>query len=72
MTTPACPRCRRFDVPSVQDVRLEDLPGRGNEGASRTHIVIQTREGKQIKCGSMLNEERRKFVAAAVRKALVR
>ena len=36
----------------------------------KAYIVIETCEGKQLKFGSMLTEERRKFVAGALRKAL--
>jgi hypothetical protein len=36
----------------------------------KTYIVIETREGKQLKFGSMLTEERRKFVAGALRRML--
>lgn len=65
---------RRFDPKSVKQVRIEARPWRDSDGDSRnkTHIVIESLEGKQIKFGTMLSEARRKFVAAAVRKALFR
>lgn len=65
---------RRFDASQVEDVRIDDRQWRDSDGDRRrkTCIVIETRAGKQIKFGSMLSEERRKFVAGAVRQALLR
>jgi hypothetical protein len=65
---------RRFAVPGVKDVRIEDRSWRDSDGDRRrkTNIVIETREGKQLKLGGSLSEERRKFLAAALRKTLVR
>ena len=63
---------RRFDASGVKDVRIDDRQWRDSDGArrSKTCIIIETREGKLVKLGSMLTEERRKFVAGAVRKVL--
>ena len=63
---------RRFDASAVNDVRLDDRQWRNSNGnlQQKTCIVIETREGKQVKLGSMLTPERRKFVAGAVRKVL--
>jgi hypothetical protein len=63
---------RRFDASAVKEVRLDDKQWRDSDGdrQRKTYIVIETREGKQIKLGSMLTPERRKFVAGAVRKVL--
>jgi len=36
----------------------------------KSYNILETREGKLVKFGSMLAEERRKFVAGAVRKVL--
>jgi len=65
---------RRFDATSVKDVRIDDKRWRDSDGdrQRKTHIVIETREGKLIRFGSMLREDRRKFVAGAVRRALAR
>ena len=65
---------RRFDVHSVKDVRIDDHHWRDSDGDrhSKTRIVIETREGKQIKFGTLLSEERRRFVAAVLRNALLR
>jgi hypothetical protein len=63
---------RRFDASSVKDVRIDDKQWRDSDGGSRrkTYVVIETREGKLVKFGSMLTEERRKFMAGATRKVL--
>ena len=63
---------RRFDASAVKDVRLDEQQWRNKNGSlqQKTSIVIETREGKQVKLGSMLTPERRKFVAGAVRKVL--
>jgi hypothetical protein len=63
---------RRFDASAVKDVRIDDKQWRDSDGGRqrKTYILIETREGKLIKFGSMLAEERRKFLAGAVRKVL--
>jgi hypothetical protein len=63
---------RRFDASAVKDVRIDDKQWSDNDGRRqrKTYIIIETREGKLVKFGSMLAEERRKFVAGAVRKML--
>ena len=65
---------RRFKPEAVKDVRIDHSQWRDRDGdrRSKTHIVMETQEGKLIKFGSMLREERMKFVAAAVRKVLIR
>jgi hypothetical protein len=63
---------RRFDASAVKDVRLADTRWRDRDGdpQRKTYIIIETREGRLVKFGSMLREDRRKFVAGAVRKVL--
>ncbi|MCX6927944.1 MAG: hypothetical protein NT154_32755 [Verrucomicrobia bacterium] len=63
---------RRFDSSAVKDVRVEDKQWRDSDGdrQRKTCILIETREGKQIKLGTMLTPERRKFLAGALRKVL--
>jgi membrane protein implicated in regulation of membrane protease activity len=63
---------RRFVTSAVKEVRVEDRSWRDSDGdrQRKTYIVIETREGKQLKFGSMLTEERRKFVAGALRRVL--
>ncbi len=64
---------RRFDPQAVTDVRIDDQRWRDSDGDYRrkTCILIETREGKKLKFGSGLTEERRRFVAASLRKALL-
>lgn len=66
--------CRRFTPAAVRDVRIEDKQWRDSDGdrQRKASILIETRTGKQIKFGSMLTEERRHFVAGALRQALPR
>ena len=63
---------RRFDASAVKEVRIDDRQWRDSDGGRqrKTCIVIETREGKQVKLGTMLTPERRKFVAGAMQKAL--
>ena len=63
---------RRFDASGVEDVRIEDRQWRDSDGdrQRKTCILIETREGKQVKLGTMLTAERRKFVAGALRRVL--
>ncbi len=65
---------RRFSAADVLDVRIDDVRWRDSDGDSRrkTHVVIETRTGKVIRLGSMLTEERRKFVAAFLRRTLLK
>ena len=63
---------RRFDASGVKNVRLDDRQWNDSDGRRqrKSCIVLETREGKLVKFGSMLAEERRKFMAGAVRKVL--
>jgi hypothetical protein len=60
---------RHFERQAVKEVRIQNNPK--NSDQPRTIIVIETRAGKLIKFGSMLREDRRKFVASAVRQTLL-
>jgi hypothetical protein len=64
---------RRFDPQVVTDVRIDDQRWRDSDGDYRrtTCILIETAEGRKIKFGSMLAEERRRFIAASLRRALL-
>ena len=64
---------KRFSTSDVRDVRIEDKRWRDSDGDSRrkTQIVIEM-AGKPINFGSMLTDERRRFVAGAVKRELVR
>jgi len=65
---------RRFMPSHVSDVRIEDKQWRDSDGdrQQKTNIIIETKEGKLIRFGSMLSSERRKFLTAVLRKFLVR
>ena len=65
---------RRFSTAKVSDVRIDDRQWRDSDGdrQRKTCIVIETREGRLIRFGTLLSEERRRFVAALLRKSLVR
>jgi hypothetical protein len=65
---------KRFQVASVSDVRLAEGQCRDSEGNPRRGnlITIESRDGKEIKFGSMLSAARKKFVTALLHKALVR
>jgi hypothetical protein len=64
---------RRFDPVEIKDVRLEDQRWTDSDNGrhQRTNIVLETERGKEIKFGSMLTAERRKFVAAALQRILL-
>jgi hypothetical protein len=64
---------KRFAASSVREVRIEDRRWRDSDGDSRrnTQIIIET-DSKRIKFGSMLTNERRRFLASVVKKELVR
>lgn len=63
---------RRFRISSVRDLRMEAQTWTSNQGNRnrKTNIVMELTEGKPIKFGSGLTDERRTFVAAALRKSL--
>jgi hypothetical protein len=65
---------RRFMPSHVSDVRIEDKQWRDSDGdrQQKINIVIETKEGKLIRFGSMLTSERRRYLAALLRKSLVR
>ncbi|HEV8491512.1 MAG TPA: hypothetical protein VGR76_04545 [Candidatus Angelobacter sp.] len=62
-------RRKRFSISEVKDVRIEARPWRDNNGAPHrsSQIVIQTHQ-KPITFGTTLTDERRRFVAAALKK----
>ena len=63
---------KRFRPSSVRDLKIETQVWNSNNGnrSRRTNIILELNDGKPIKFGSGLSEERRTFVAAAMRKAL--
>ena len=65
---------RRFNTQAVADVRIDDRRWRDSEGDRRrkTEIVMETQEGRLIRFGSMLREDRMKFMAGALRQVLLK
>jgi hypothetical protein len=65
---------RKFKPDQVKAVRIEDRQWRDSDGDRRrsTHIMIDMIEGKAIKFGSSLTNERRQYIAAALREAIKR
>lgn len=65
---------RKFRTDLVKDVRIEEREWRGRHGRRRTtqYILADLTEGKPVKFGSGLSEERRQFVAAALRNAVMK
>jgi hypothetical protein len=63
---------KKFSKQAVKDVRIEDRQWRDSDGDRRrsTHILVEMMEGKPIKFGSGLTDERRHFLAAALRSAM--
>lgn len=61
----------RFDATSVKDVRIDDKRWRDSDGDSRRSTCIVIDAEKAVKFATGMPEERRKFVAGALRKALV-
>jgi hypothetical protein len=59
---------RRFNPKAIKETRI--LNDEYNNGQPKVRIVLETREGKLIKFGTMLREDRKKFVAGAVRHAV--
>ena len=65
---------KKFKTESVKDVRIDDRQWRDSDGDRRrqTNIIIELLEGKPIKFGSSLPEDRRLFLAASLRHAVVK
>jgi hypothetical protein len=64
---------KRFEAAEVRNVRIEEQPWRGQNGNSQpsTRIIIET-TNRTLQFGSMFTYERRRFVAAALKKELSR
>ena len=61
---------RRFEPADVTKIRLEEK--RNTEGNNnRTYVVIELGSGKRLRFGSLLTEERRNFIASAIRQTLL-
>lgn len=65
---------RKFNPQAVKSVRIEDRQWRDSDGDRRrsTAIILDMNEGKPIKFGSALTDERRQYLAAALRAMIMR
>ena len=61
---------RRFEASQIKAIKLHTSNNR--EGSNSVSVLLETREGKQMKFGSLLSNERRQFVLAALRKTILR
>jgi hypothetical protein len=61
---------RRFQAPDLKEIRMEETLSRSNDSGPKKQIVAELRNGKSIKFGSMLRDERRRFLAAAADKII--
>lgn len=63
---------KRFSTSEVTDVRIEDKRWSNSNGTSgRTKQIVIETNGNPINFGSMLTDERRRFVAGAVKRELL-
>lgn len=64
---------KRVSTTEIKDIRVEDRRWRDSDGHSqrKAEILIET-ESRTVRFGSMFTPERRQFVAAALRRELVR
>lgn len=63
---------RRFSPAEVKKIKLAEESSTTSKGGTRTSktIVLELEQGKTIKFGSALNDERRAFMVAALRQEL--
>jgi hypothetical protein len=61
---------RKFDAGAVEKVTVEQAVSRANNGNVQSVVVVTLRGGKPIRFGSSLREDRRTFIAGALRKSL--
>lgn len=62
---------RRFNPTEVKDIMIVDEPSRNRNGGTQLRAVIELQNGRRLKFGSLLREERLKFVAAALRQKIL-
>lgn len=61
---------RQFDASQVRSVQISQT--RNNQGRDTFAIQIEMHDGKQMKLGSLLTNERRQFVLGALQRTLVK
>jgi hypothetical protein len=64
---------RRFDPAKVANVELAPRSWRNTDAdpQSQLEVRLEMQEGKVIKCGSLLNEERQRFLLSALRQTVL-
>jgi hypothetical protein len=61
---------RRFQAADLKEMRMEESVSNSNDSVPKKQIVAELMNGKTIKFGSMLRDERRRFLAAAAEKII--
>jgi hypothetical protein len=61
---------RRFQAADLKEIRMEESVSNSNDSGPKKQIVAELMSGKTIKFGSMLRDERRRFLAAAAEKII--
>ncbi len=56
---------RRFQAWDLMEIRMEETRRNGNNGAQKKEIIAELKSGRLVRFGSMLRDERRRFLAAA-------
>jgi len=59
---------RRFNPGDIKEISVRN--DQNNKGQQTTFIVMETREGRLIKFGTLLREDRRIFLAAVIRRTI--
>jgi hypothetical protein len=56
---------RRFQASDLREIRMEETRRNGNNGGQKKEIIAELKSGRLVRFGSMLRDERRRFLAAA-------
>lgn len=59
---------RRFNPGTITEITVKNE--QNSKGGQSTFIVMETREGRLIKFGTLLREDRRNFLAAVIRRTI--
>jgi hypothetical protein len=65
---------KRFQIAEVKEIRVEQSQWNNTDGnrQKKANITIENKSGKKVKFGSMLTPERRSFLAAALRREVLK
>jgi hypothetical protein len=61
---------RKFQASELKEIRMEESRSNNNDGGRKQEIILELKSGRSIKFGSMLRDERRRFLAAAADKII--